>query len=184
MDQMTVFYLHPCAKVSADWLHDKMLSIMAVESQQVMASAIQYLFLESDERLPSPRMFNNAWTTWAMQSSDHMEWLLAYYQCCVEKIETAFNRVDRSWKFQIAVRDWIPLFPRNGWVDPPCVVPVDCLDGQICSSYRSYYLKAKCRGGSYKRVRMPYWVRDHYDRPDEPEEIPVDSADYPGIIEA
>ena len=183
MDQMTLFYLHPCARVSAEWLHDKMLPIMAEESKQLIATAIQYRFLESDERLPVPRFLLHPWLPWAMESSDHIEWLFAYYQTCVEKIQEVFDRKDRSWQFQIAARDWLPLFPRMGWQNPPMIVPIDCVDDKICVAYRSYYLKSKCKGGSYKRVRMPYWVREHYDRPDDRDEVPVDSAEYPGIID-
>jgi hypothetical protein len=172
-----ILYFHPCAKVSAEWLHDKITPAMQIETASLIATAVQFRFMESDERLPLANSINHPWLEWAMNSADHVEWLLSYYEALCIKMATIFRREDRSWVFKGAVRNWIPLFPRRSWETPPNCVPIDCRVDDVCNSYRTYYLRAKCKPGAYRRVRMPYWVREHYDRP------VLDSDENPGMID-
>lgn len=158
--EMNIYYLHPCARVTAEWLHDKHTAKQCDEVKAVLSTAIQLQICESVDELIQTECFAHPWLPWAMESIDHVTWLHSYYVALTDKLCNVFHREDRQWKFTLAIEKHLQRFPRNGWTDPPQIVPEDCRKEKVTDGYRDFYSKCKIRVGSYKRVRVPYWARD------------------------
>ncbi len=158
--EMNIFYLHPCARVCAEWLHDKHTAKQQEEVGMLLSYAVQ---LQLCERLPDLVITDcpeHPWLSWTLHSIDHVTWLHSYYVALTDKLQHVFHREDRRWKFMLTIERHLVRFPRNGWTDPPQIVPEDCNCPKVTDGYRSYYSKCKIKVGSYKRVRVPYWARD------------------------
>ncbi len=161
--EMNIYYLHPCARVCAEWLHDKHTSKQCEEVASLLSTAVQFQICEAVPELQKESCLNHPWLPWAMESIDHIIWLYDYYNALIDKMKNMFHREDREWKFTQAIRKQLVRFPRNGWVDPPQIVPGDCRREKVTDGYRDFYLKCKVKVGSYRRVQVPYWVHDDVD---------------------
>ncbi len=153
-----IYFMHPSAKISAGWLHDKHVKQHLAEVENILASAIQ---LQTLERLPDFLIYDHPVMDWLMKSIDHVRWLAEYYQTLQDQYYEITKNHYRGWKFNVTLREYLPLFPHNGWSDPPqTVIPSDCATNNVWESYRTYYMRCKVYMGAYKRVRRPYWLDD------------------------
>lgn len=157
--EITPFYFHPSAELSASWLFDRHIRPMLTQTGRLLSLSYRMILLADDPKLYAEG-FHSPWLIWTLSSIDHAEWLRIYFEKLSE-IHLDIFGTTKAYEVIPLFREFISHLPRNGWEDPPLCIPVDCNTGKICSSYRLYYVRAFARGPVYRRVRMPYWVRDY-----------------------
>ena len=160
MPENNVFFLHRDATISAAWLHDKHSVTMVFEIEKLIASAAQMTICETEPLIPAAT-FEHPHLMWALSSIEHVQWLYSYYNALSDRYRNVFHRKYRNHVTMQQFESLMRVFPRQPWQDPPLLVDSDCVQHDICESYRLYYIRCKIKVGSYKRVRMPYWVSNH-----------------------
>lgn len=159
-DDVNIFYLHPSPLTAARWLHDKHLVKMVLESAQLLSTACQIIIMERDTKLYKPTHMYHPCTQWLLKSRYNAEWLYDHYIALCDQFMDKFRHNHKSRDLCNAIEGHIPLFPNEDFTEPPLCMPDDCkIDGQPAyQCYQLYYLRYKIRIGSYRRVKMPYWV--------------------------
>ncbi len=159
---MEILYLHPCAATSALWLGDKHSFKALAEAEKLLATACQMIACDLDDRLAAPDL-NHPLLPWVLESIHHYQWLLSYYHSLIAKSKAVFSREYRAWKLELVYAEYLKLFPRIPFTTPPVLVPEDCVRATADESYRLYYCRCRIGVGVFRRVRLPYFVKDYFD---------------------
>ncbi len=164
MDGM-IYFLHPCARLSAEWLTDPHTKTQLFETGKLLSAAIAMNTLDGESyyrfqksHLTHPLM------PWLLESSLHAQWLLSHFCALADKQRRLFVPGFRSFReeraFALVVN---ATFPDAPWQNPPVLTPPEYARETPDASYRAYYLHAHVRLGMYRRSTMPIWVRRYLD---------------------
>ncbi len=154
-----IYYLHPCARLSADFVADNFVQKQMIVSGKIISAACNLVTLAEDSETYKDDI-TSPFILWATESADHVEWLRIYYETLVATQERIHFQDVKAYKIINAFKAAIKLFPRNSWEDPPYeCIPADCIieGANIIESYREFYRKERMK--IYKRVKEPYWWR-------------------------
>lgn len=162
--EVNIFYLHPCAAVSATYMHDKHVVKMIVESAQLLSTACQMIGMQRDTRLYRPSYINHPCAVWTRLSIENFEWLYQHYISLIKIYEFTYNDDHKSADLAKAIREYMVLMPRVPFTEPPLCMPDDCkiYNAPAYVSYRNYYLKHKSKKRHYRRIKPPYWVQEYH----------------------
>jgi hypothetical protein len=162
--EVNIFYLHPCAAVSASYMHDKHVVKMIVESAQLLSTAAQMVCMERDTRLYKPCYINHPCAVWTRLSVDNYEWLYQHYISLIKIYEFTYNDEHRSAELMKALKEYLVLMPKTGFTEPPLCMPDEYKVPNVSHyiSYRKYYLAEKAKKRHYRRIKPPYWVQEYH----------------------
>ncbi len=149
-----IYYLHPCAKLSGEFICDNLVQKQMIIAGKVLSAACDCVCLWKDPNTYDEYV-DSPFVDWCTESIDHVEWMRIYFETLVDIQERIHFQQVKAHKMIFAFKAAIKLFPYNGWVDPPINVPADCIEASSMQSYRTFYRKERLR--IYKRVKKPYW---------------------------
>lgn len=183
--KFTPFYLHPCARLSAEFIHDDLTKRSIIPVQKLLSTAAQIQMGEYDIDLTrNLEMAEHPWIAWLQESADHFAWLLSYYETLCHKMDKIFHKPVPNWRFTHALIDAIVAFPSQVWIDPPLPSSDDMseqLQIEIESTYqtyRNYYIIYYVKLGAYRRVTMPYWIKTLYQEDLTPPAKALSDSEY------
>ena len=102
---VNIFYLHPCAAVSASYMHDKHVVKMIVESAQLLSTAVQMIRMERDTRLYVPSYQSHPCAIWTRASIENAEWLYQHFISLVHIFENTYKHPHRSYELRSTIKE-------------------------------------------------------------------------------
>lgn len=137
-----IYFLNPCASLSAMWLKDNHIESQRLEAGAILGTAAQLIACEESLVLVAPRKVDGEILTWTLESCWHFSWLLQYYNLLCISAERV------PWKELQELKSYCIMFPDNPFRHPSY------------EEHRSAYVKTK---GVYKRNRPPFWYKKPID---------------------
>lgn len=175
---MNIFFLDPSPKLSAQWLCDKHIVKMQLESAQMLSTAHRILdgtqqqalsktgrkvkrWILPDIRdtvLYTATHINHPSTIWTRSSKNHYNW---HVQLLKEMHMEYTRRYGKTHKTESMI-SYLELLPKNltqeGWQDPPPAMPDEYkVKGNSVLSYINYYRGAKARLAFWRYSSPPPW---------------------------
>lgn len=181
---LEVYYLHSCARTSANWLKDSDVLNGIVQSQRILSTAAMYICCEVDDLLPGPYDVREPHVQWVMKSAYNYQWVLSYYLSLCE-LATIVDPAYKADNYRIKGRllSYVDLFPDELFCPPPFLYGIEHVKRTTEESYRSYYRAIQAKPGSYRRIHPPFWMRGLRRGPAivqvEPEEPAFDLSEDP-----
>ncbi len=167
---MNIFALSRCAQTSAEWLCDKHVVKMILETGQMLSTA--HHVLESEHlgkyKYYEPAYVNHPCTVWARTSHANYMWLYEHFERLCQLYEEIYNRTHKTWvKLHIACR--MSPFKLTGKFKTPNSDVLDLTEFPQCMpdqykdtdphvAYRRYYIGEKLHFAEYKSRKIPAWI--------------------------
>ena len=163
-----IYYLHPCARTSASWLNDSLVSKSMLISFRTLSYASQLVRLEQGKFLPMQGLtqIDSFYLNWCLTSVWHTQWLMTYHESLCEIHTKVLRFKHNNWSLLKELNDTLENFPNNPFVQPR--------DPEI---EREQYAKQQ-KFGTYRRVAVPFWMKNRRVSapiPSFEEDLPLDS---------
>lgn len=143
----TLYYLHPCATVSAEWLCDADSITQLIEASTVLSSCIRMTAVLPSEGYYAQVYIEHPWCNWTMESAYHAHWVYTYYLSLCHKFKRIYSREHAAQRMQFKLEKLIDIFPMLPFRAP-------CDDQLMRDAY-----KDKVRIKDYKHVKRPYFLK-------------------------
>lgn len=156
---MNIFALSAEPQIAATMLCDKHVCKMAVESAQMLCTAV--LDRLGEDRIPGmyePTHVHHPCTLWAGESIENFVWLAVHGLEICHEFERRFGHSHATKQIISKALAYQHLFDRV-----PQTPFVQCMPDQYkdetnpVTAYRRYYLAEKARFATWKRSSPPYW---------------------------
>ena len=180
---MNMFYLHPVAKVCAEWSVDSHCVKMILESAQLLSTAhrvldgVEYTDKTKtgrnvkrwrlddwrDTEFYSATHINHPCAVWARESSSNYEWLwdlMAEY--CIEYTHR-YNKIHKIQRTNLLgkLSDHPKNIKRIGPTTPPsCMNAKYIISEDPVVNYRNYYKYGKAHLHKWKNREAPAWINE------------------------
>jgi hypothetical protein len=160
---MNIFVLSADPQKSASMLCDKHVCKMAVESAQMLSTAIcERLGVEAQNisGLYQPVCRHHPCNMWVGESIHNFEWLVEHGLAICKEFEKRFGHAHASSVILEHAAVYAPLFDLVPMTQFVQVMPQQYVvpDNPV-AAYRNYYLADKRRFATWKNVDPPYWWR-------------------------
>lgn len=157
---MNIFVLSTDARESAAMLCDKHICKMAIESAQMLSTAIaERLEIDTDKSigLYSPAYRHHPCTLWVGESIENFDWLVEHALEICYQFLLRFGHRHASEAIIKHAAIYAPLFDRIPRTEFVQCMP-DFYKGQDpVDAYRRYYRTEKSRFATWKNTQPPYW---------------------------
>ena len=156
---MNIFFLDKTPEKSAEYLCDKHVPKMLLESAQMLSTAVQYHAGEIKE-LYKPAYENHPMTKWVRFNRDNFNWALENAMWIDEEYQLRFKRKHKSGCIvqRIIDEDYYKEITDGFFSEPPQCMPDEYRDKDYVNAYRKYYIGAKSYFAKWKRGRQqPDW---------------------------
>lgn len=180
---MNIFYLDECPVQCAQWMVDKHVVKMILESAQLLSTAHRILDGEEYEgqtqtgrkarrwELPDEREtviysathINHPSAVWVRQSVENYNWLVDHFFALMEeycyryeKRHKCFGNISyllQSPPHKLEDYDWTPM--------PSCMDDKYIISDDPITNYRNYYNKGKSHMFSWKKRNPPIWIKEN-----------------------
>ena len=157
---LEVYYLHSCARTSANWLKDSDVLQGVVQSLRILSTAAMYQTCQVDDVLPGPFDVSEPHVQWAMRSAHNYQWVLSYHLSLCELAATIDSEYKpNTYRIRNRLQTYVGLFPDELFCPPPFLYDISYVQRTTEESYRLYYRSERAKAGAYRRVVPPFWVR-------------------------
>jgi len=157
---LEVYYLHSCARTSANWLKDSDVLQGVVQSLRILSTAAMYQTCQVDDILPGPFDVSEPHVQWAMRSAHNYQWVLSYYlSLCDLACVVDSDYKPNTYRIKTRLQTYVGLFPDELFCPPPFLYDIAYVERTTEESYRSYYKAERAKSGAYRRIALPFWVR-------------------------
>ena len=157
---LEVYYLHSCARTSANWLKDSDVLDAHVFALRLLATAVAYQTCEVDNVLPNPGDAREPHVQWAMKSRYNYHWVYSYYASVCELVPIVNQEAKHNNYFmQRRLLSYIDVFPDELFCPPPFLYPIEYVARTTEESYRAYYKAVRAKPGAYRRIPPPFWAK-------------------------
>ena len=129
---MNIFYLSSNFEKNAQWLDDKRLNKMIVETAQILSTVIRKHGYDSDV-LYRPTHINHPCVKWAFSNCGYIKNLLFHY---IKEWQYRFGYVHKS--YEVYVESLSFSIRSNIKSRPPKVMPDEFKKGSTISAYKKY----------------------------------------------
>mgnify|MGYP003653351786 FL=1 len=157
---MNIFYLHKSPTISAQYMCDKHVVKMILESAQLLCTAHHTCptNAERPEKFYKKTHVNHPSAIWARTSKDNYLWLAAHANALLSEYTHRYEKQHAS----TSVIDWcsanIPNIPDLGFTDMPQCMPDEYKTDDPVIAYRNYYNQAKSHLHNWKNRSVPLWI--------------------------
>ena len=156
---MNIFFLDKTPEKSAQYLCDKHIPKMLLESAQMLSTAIQrhtgeldYLYKSAYPKHPM--------TIWVGDNRDNFTWALYNAFCINNEYEYRFKKNHKSYKVIKNIIDFelMAHIPDGDFTDPPQCMPDEYKDNDYVTAYRNFYKGEKEYFAKWEKGRQqPEW---------------------------
>lgn len=156
---MNIFVLDENPSLAAQYLCDKHVIKMVLESAQLLCS----VFYTNSNIIPPYRLThkNHPCAKWARYSKDNFEWLLKHFYGLLKEYKTRYNKIHKCQQ----IFDWIINnrqclnFNNTGLSKFILAMPEQYKSKDTVISYRNYYNGEKLKFAKWKLGNKPKWVK-------------------------
>ena len=140
---MNIFYLDKCPKKSAEYMYNKHIVKMILESAQMLCCA-HYHYNTDTEQIPYKKThYNHPSTKWVRECASHYSWLYEHMRALGDEYTKRYNKTHLSitkckhlWKLPNNI-------PRTEFKQPPQAMPDKYKDKCSITAYWNYYIAEK-----------------------------------------
>ena len=159
---MNIFFLDKTPEKSAEFLCDKHIPKMLLESCQMLSTAVRRHLLYDDEL---PYIYKSAYpkhpmTIWVGNSGGNFSWTMKLLEHLLEQYTLRYNKIHTTSRiFNLLNTKHVYWKDLTGdFLDPPLCMPDDCKRDCYIFSYRKYYKEYKLRFAKYTAVDFPEFL--------------------------
>ena len=158
--KLNIFYLHESPTTAAEYMCNKHVVKMILESAQLLCTAHHTCpsNAERPEKFYKKTHVNHPSAIWARTSKDNYLWLTAHANALLSEYTHRYEKQHAS----TSVIDWcstnIPNIPDLGFTDMPQCMPEEYKTDNPVIAYRDYYNQAKSHLHSWKNRPVPIWI--------------------------
>ena len=156
---MNIFFLDETPYKSAQYLCDKHIPKMLLESCQMLSTAVQN-YTDRIEELYKPAYPNHPMTKWVGFNRDCFRWALENAVFISQEYCKRFKKLHKSSKIinNIYDNNYIDDIPDGFFKEPPQCMPDEYKDKDYVVAYRKYYMGAKAYFAKWEKGRQqPEW---------------------------
>ena len=156
---MNIFFLDKDPDLSAQYLCDKHIPKMLLESAQMLSTAVQTHTGKVDYLYKSAYP-NHPMTKWVGLNKGNFDWAFKNANCIGQEYFKRFDKMHKSSKILLNIlsnnhREYIPT---GKFTEPPQCMPDEYKDKDYVTAYRKYYQGAKKYFAKWERgVTAPEW---------------------------
>ena len=159
---MNIFFLDKTPEKSAEYLCDKHVPKMLLESCQMLSTAVRRHLLYDDEL---PYIYKSAYpnhpmTKWVGNTRDNFRWAMENAVSISIEYTRRFRKLHKSSDVLniIWFENYIDLMPREKFTIPPQCMPDEYRDIDYVTAYRRYYNNDKKYFAKWEKGRScPKW---------------------------
>ena len=156
---MNIFFLDKTPSFSAQYLCDKHIPKMLLESAQMLSTAVQN-YTDRIEELYKPAYPNHPMTKWVGFNRDCFSWALGNAVWINNEYEYRFKKKHKSFRIiqNILTNNYIADIPDGFFKEPPQCMPNEYRDTDYVVAYRRYYNADKKYFAKWEKGRQqPDW---------------------------
>lgn len=153
---MNIFYLHQEPVVAANYLHDKHVVKMILESAQILCT----VYARYGQSAPyKPTHQNHPSVVWAGDTVQQYQWLFRHAWELCNVYRRTYGRTHACEAVLRGLERPPAGLHRAGWVQPPQCMPEEFhTPGDSVAAYRKYYLARKVVQSRWTRRDVPPFV--------------------------
>ena len=157
---MNIFFLDKSPDLSAQYLCDKHVPKMLLESAQMLSTALHSHTMGISTGIYKEAYPNHPMTKWVGFNRDNFNWALENAMWIDEEYKTRFKKQHKSGKVIQCIidNDYYKDIPDGFFSEPPQCMPDEYKDKDYVTAYRKYYQGAKSYFAKWERgVSAPDW---------------------------
>ena len=157
---MNIFFLDKNPNLSAQYLCDKHIPKMLLESAQMLSTALHSHTMGISTGIYKEAYPNHPMTKWVGFNRDNFNWALENAMWIDEEYKTRFKKQHKSGKVIQCIinNDYYKDIPDGFFSEPPQCMPDEYKDKDYVTAYRKYYQGAKAYFAKWERgVLAPEW---------------------------
>ena len=157
---MNIFYLDKSAVISAQYMCDKHVVKMILESAQLLCTAhhVCPTNAERPEKFYKQTHMNHPSAIWARASTDNYLWLTAHAKALLSEYTHRYGKQHASTPVIMWCSANRPNIPDLGFTDMPQCMPDEYKMDDPVLGYRNYYKHGKAHLHNWKNRSVPYWI--------------------------
>lgn len=156
---MNIFFLDKNPQKAAEYLCDKHVPKMLLESSQMLSTAVQR-HLGTIEDLYKPAYPKHPMTIWVGESQGNFNWALRNALFINKEYEKRFHKKHKSMRVINYIMYWAFHYdiPGGSMKAPPQCMPDEYKANDYVVAYRKYYMADKSYFAKWsKGTGSPYW---------------------------
>ena len=156
---MNIFFLDKTPSFSAQYLCDKHVPKMLLESAQMLSTAVQK-YTDRIEELYKPAYPNHPMTKWVGFNRDCFRWALENADIINQEYSKRFKKIHKSSRIINIIYDnnYLNDIPDGFFKEPPQCMPDEYRDKDYVTAYRRYYNTDKKYFAKWEKGRScPEW---------------------------
>ena len=162
---MNIFFLDKTPEKSAQYLCDKHIPKMLLESAQMLSTAVRK-YEEDTETTPLAEPIyksaypNHPMTIWVSETLGNFTWALDNAIWINNEYKLRFNKIHKSYKVLKNIIDFElnAHIPEGDFTEPPQCMPDEYRDTDYVTAYRRYYNTDKKYFAKWEKGRQqPEW---------------------------
>jgi len=157
---MNIFFLDKSPDLSAQYLCDKHVPKMLLESAQMLSTALHSHTMGISTGIYKEAYPNHPMTKWVGFNRDNFNWALENAMWIDEEYKTRFKKQHKSGKVIQCIidNDYYKDIPDGFFSEPPQCMPDEYKDKDYVTAYRKYYQGAKKYFAKWEKgVFAPEW---------------------------
>ena len=157
---MNIFFLDKTPEKSAQYLCDKHVPKMLLESAQMLSTALHSHTMGIDTGIYKEAYPNHPMTKWVGFNRDCFDWVLENAIHIHEEYRFRFNKNHKSYDVisNIINNNYINDIPDGFFKEPPQCMPDEYKDNDYVTAYRNYYKGEKEYFAKWEKGRQqPEW---------------------------
>ena len=159
---MNIFFLDETPYKSAQYLCDKHVPKMLLESAQMLSTALHSHTMGISTGIYKEAYPNHPMTKWVGSTFSNFQWTLENAVFISHEYCKRFNKLHKSSRILNAIYDnqYYKEIPDEQFTTPPQGMPDEYKDKYYVIAYRKYYMGAKAYFAKWERgVSAPEWWR-------------------------
>jgi hypothetical protein len=157
---LNVFYLHKSPAISAQYMCDKHVVKMILESAQLLCTAHHMCptSAERPEKFYKKTHVNHPCAIWTRTSMGNYKWLCNHAQSLLDEYTHRYGKQHASTSVITWCKANIPNIPNGELTEIPQCMPDEYKTDDPVIAYRHYYNEAKSHLHSWKNRPVPFWI--------------------------
>tara|TARA_R100001129_G_scaffold64127_1_gene43804 strand:+ start:4514 stop:4984 length:471 start_codon:yes stop_codon:yes gene_type:complete len=152
---MNIFFLDNDPKVAAQSLCDKHVPKMALETAQMLCTAVNE---HGGTSAYKSAYKNHPSTVWARRSKETFSWLFEHGLAICAEYTKRFGKVHKCEAVIVDCYSQVSLLPEGGVHTPPQCMPDQYRCESLVDAYRAYYINEKAYFAKWEKgTSAPSW---------------------------
>lgn len=155
---MNIFYLDEDPIVAAEYLCDKHIVKMCVETAQILSMVSWYYNIAAHYK-NSKQYRNHPCVLWARYSLDNWEWLILHGLAIGEQYTLRYKKIHKSLAVIEQCYNYGGRSNKIGFTYPSLCMPEKYKQLNPVLAYRQYYIYEKSSFAKWRLGNIPFWWR-------------------------